>query len=145
MGMHTPQPPRSSKRDLTQWWTRYHRIAAIAEQLGRLPRLSDNVDPADVGWPANQRRATTLNPEQRAALEALAGWSSNPRDDAWEARAEELHRFIATYARAPRVRGGIPGEPALAHWLSRQRLADRAGELGAERSAALRYATRALR
>ncbi|MGZ0712307.1 helicase associated domain-containing protein (plasmid) [Coraliomargarita sp. W4R53] len=141
--MHTPQHlPNSSKRDLTQWWMRYHRVERIATQLGRLPRLSDGADPADVGWAANQRRATSLTPEQFAALAALPGWSNRPRADAWEARAEELRNFIAAHGRMPRVRGEVEGESALAHWFSRQRLVDRAGELGHERSTALRYATR---
>lgn len=143
--MHNTHNPRSgSTRDLTQWWTRYQRISAIAERLGRLPRLSDGVDPSDANWPARQRRATTLNENQRNALESLPGWSDQPRTDAWEARAEDLRQFIASNDRAPQTRGALHGEAALAHWLSRQRIAERNGSLGIDRSTALRYATRHL-
>jgi len=141
--MDTPHS-RGSKRDLTRWWARYERVAHHAHRLGRLPRLSDGVDPADVGWPASQRRATTLTPQQRDALESLPGWSYHPRDDAWDQRAEELRQFIALHARAPRVRGPIPGESGLAHWYSRQRIADADGRLTPERALTLRYATRRL-
>lgn len=144
-GMDTPHPAPHPRRDLSHWWARYDRVASHAHLLGRLPRLSDHVDPADVGWPASQRRATTLDTDQRAALAALPGWSDHPRADSWEQRAEELRVFIATHHRAPRVRGDMDGESALAHWHSRQRVADTQGRLTTERSRALRYATRALR
>ncbi|MGZ0711302.1 Helicase associated domain protein (plasmid) [Coraliomargarita sp. W4R53] len=140
--MHRSPTPHGSKRDLTHWWARYRRVEQIANRLGRLPRLSDGVEPADVGWPANQRRATTLTVEQRAALELLPGWSSKPLSDAWESRAEELRRFINDRERAPRVRGDLPGEAALAHWHSRQRVAERNGTLSKDQIRILRYASR---
>lgn len=140
--MNTPHSPRASRRDLTHWWARYRRVEQIANRLGRLPRLSDGIDPADVGWPANQRRATTLTAEQRTALEALPGWSPQPLADAWETRAEELRQFVAANGRVPRVRGDLPGESALAHWQSRQRTAERNGTLSDERRRILRYASR---
>lgn len=142
--MDTNDDSHPSKRDLTAWWARYYDVAHLASQLGRLPRLSDGVAPAHVSWPAAQRRATTLNAQQRAALAALPGWSNNPRNDAFEDRAEELRVFIATRARAPRVRGKEPGEVALAHWLSRQRVAMAEGRLTAERARVLSYVTRQL-
>ncbi|WP_442927533.1 helicase associated domain-containing protein [Microbacterium sp.] len=140
--MHTPRNAPRSKRDLGPWWASYERVAEYAHALGRLPRLSDGV-PADVvGWTAGQRRATTLTADQKAALMSLPGWSDKPRADAWEKRAEELRRFIAVEGRLPRVRGSVPGESALAHWVSRQRVAEADGRLSPERVRLLTYATR---
>lgn len=140
--MHTPRNAPRSKRDLGPWWASYERVAEHARALGRLPRLSDGV-PADVvGWAAGQRRATTLTADQKAALVSLPGWSDKPRADAWEDRAEELRRFITVEGRPPRVRGSIPGESALAHWFSRQRVAEADGRLSPERVRLLTYATR---
>jgi len=144
MRMHTSRRTPGSKRDHGPWWANYERVAEHAHALGRLPRLSDGV-PADiVGWAAGQRRATTLTSKQKAALAALPGWSDRPRAEAWELRAEELRRFIATEGRAPRVRGELPGESALAHWFSRQRVAEATGRLTTERARLLAYATRTL-
>ena len=142
MNDHTPADRPKTPR--SQWWERYDRIAYHAERLGRLPRLSDGVEARDVRWPAAQRRATRLTSAQRAALAALPGWSDNPRADTWEERADELRRFITTHHRAPRVRGDLPGESALAHWLSRQVVAAADGALDADRLRALRYVTRGL-
>ncbi len=134
---------RSSRH--TRWWVRYDRVAAVATRLGRLPRRSDvGVLSADVAWLANQRRAHNLSPEQWDALAALPGWSEHSRSDHWLARADELRRFIRTQGRAPRVNGPLPGESALAHWFSRQRVALRDGRLSRSRTEALNYATRDL-
>lgn len=142
--MHTPRNTPGSGRDRGPWWANYEKVAEHAHALGRLPRLSDGI-PADiVGWAAGQRRATTLTTDQKAALAALPGWSERPRADAWEERADELRRFIATEGRAPRIRGVLPGESALAHWFSRQRVAEAAGRLTTERARLLAYATRTL-
>ncbi|WP_091232183.1 helicase associated domain-containing protein [Microbacterium sp. 3J1] len=142
--MHTPRKTPGSGRDRGPWWANYEKVAEQAHALGRLPRLSDGV-PADiVGWASGQRRATTLTADQKVALAALPGWSERPRADAWEERADELRRFIATEGRAPRIRGALPGESALAHWFSRQRVAEAAGRLTAERARLLGYATRTL-
>ncbi|SDT03694.1 helicase associated domain-containing protein [Microbacterium paraoxydans] len=142
--MHTPRKTSRSRRDRGPWWAAYERVAEHAYALGRLPRLSDGV-PADVvGWAAGQRRATMLTADQKAALRALPGWSDRPRADAWEERAEELRRFIAAEGRLPRVRGTLPGESALAHWVSRQRVAEADGRLSPERVRLLAYATRSI-
>lgn len=142
--MHTPRKTPRSRRHRGPWWAAYERVAEHAYALGRLPRLSDGV-PADVvGWAAGQRRATMLTPDQKAALRALPGWSDRPRADAWEERAEQLRRFITAEGRAPRVRGTIPGESALAHWHSRQRVAEADGRLSPERVRLLAYATRSI-
>lgn len=140
MSLREPTQPHNQDRE--RWFARYDRIAAIAAALGRLPRLSDGVRPADVSWVANQRRATTLSAEKEAALSALPGWSTRPRDERWLNRAEELRTFIQTHDRAPRVRSEVPGEAALAHWSSRQRVKMRDGTLGSARADVYRYATR---
>lgn len=142
--MQTPSTIPRTKRDRGPWWATYERVAAHAWALGRLPRLSDGVTADLVGWAASQRRALTLTADQKAALAALPGWTDRPRADAWEDRAEELRRFIATEGRAPRVRGDLPGESALAHWHSRQRVAERHGLLSPERAQLLAYSTRTL-
>jgi len=136
---HRPDdlPPR--------WAARYDRLAAIAARLGRLPRRSDSgVDPKDVGWIADQRRALNLTPAQEYALAQLRGWVEGTRSGAWYQRAEELRVFIERHGRRPRVRAQEQPERALAHWFSRQVLCHRRGELSDERTRALRYVLRAL-
>jgi len=130
----------SSRR--SRWHRTYEEVRAIAEALGRTPRLSDGVQPALVNWLAGQRRATTLSDEQKRALEAIPGWSWNPRDDAWLARAEELRMFIAANGRLPREREST--ESALAHWLSRQRVMRGHGLISTDRIRTLDYVLRAL-
>ncbi|UYK40055.1 hypothetical protein [Microbacterium terricola] len=139
--MHTRQTPDTAHQD---WWIRYDAVALVAHELGRLPRLSDGVLPAMVSWLANQRRNVGLTPEKRAALEALPGWSWDPRDDAWIARAEDLQLFIQERGRAPRIRSEGE-ERKLAYWHSQQRVALSDGRLRADRVAAFRYAIRGLR
>lgn len=124
----------------TVWEHTYAQIHPIATDLGRLPRLSDGVEPRLVNWIANQRRAQKLRPEQRALLEQLPGWSWDPKQDAWLERAEELRGFITTHGRPPREREAT--ESALAHWLSRQLVADRNGRLSADRRTVLDYVLR---
>jgi len=120
------------------WNATYARIHAIAHGLGRLPRLSDGVERRLVNWSANQRRATGLSPEQRAALEQLPGWSWDPTEERWLDRAEELRLFCAAHdGELPRERD--PEESALAHWLSRQLVAQRKGTLATHRSDILNY------
>jgi len=136
---HRPEdlPPR--------WKARYDRIAEVTALLGRLPRRSDpNVNPRDVAWIADQRRALNLTPAQSYALAQLPGWFEGTRDGAWYARAEELRAFIDLRGRRPRVRAGDQEERALAHWYSRQHVALRRGELRVERASALIYVFRAL-
>jgi len=130
-----PSPRRAS------WNSTYDRILAIAKDLGRLPRLSDGVDPRLVNWPSNQRRSSRLTPEQRAALEQLPGWSWDPAEDAWLDRAEKLRTFRESHdGRLPRERD--PEESVLAHWLSRQLVAQRTAKLATHRSDILDYILR---
>jgi len=136
-----PRPEDLSPR----WKARYDRIAEVTALLGRLPRRSDpGISPRDVAWIADQRRALNLTPAQRYALAQLPGWFEGTRDGVWYARAEELRVFIDAHGRPPRVRAEMREERALAHWYSRQRVALRRGELGAERTSALLYVVRAL-
>jgi len=127
---------------LAAWRQKYDRVRPICERLGRTPRLSDGVPATLVNWLSGQRRATSLSNEQKRALQALPGWSWEPRQAAWMERADDLRAFIATHGRMPRERD--PDESALAHWYSRQRVALREGRLSAERRAALEYAVRHL-
>jgi len=144
--MNELSPATQSPSRTARWWHRYTRVATISTQLGRLPRRSDpEIASADIAWLANQRRTHHLTEEQRLALTALPGWSDNPRAEQWLTRAEELREFIHVNGRAPRVGGRLPGESALAHWFSRQRVALRNGELSRARATALAYATRHLR
>ena len=128
-----------------QWAKRFKRIAAIADELGRLPRRSDDgIDSADVAWIADQRRSTTLTTQQQRALAQLPGWTEGTRDGSWYERAEDLSAFVAQHQRMPRIRTADGFERALAHWCSRQRVAARDGMLAPERAAALAYAMRGL-
>jgi len=127
------------------WAMRYRRIARLADARRRVPRRSDEgVDPADVSWIADQKRAEGLSFRQRWLLALLPGWEESTRDGAWYKRAEDLRQFIATHERLPRVRTTDAFERALAHWLSRQRVAVKENRLSRERADALAYALRSV-
>ncbi len=145
MGMNSFPNRHDSRSSIpAHWKARYERIAVIARELGRLPRRSDDVDPADVVWIADQRRSNSLSFDQQRALAQLPGWSEGTRDGAWYERAEELRRFLIVHHRAPRVRSNEPAERALAHWHSRQRVAASRGQLSRDRLAGLKYVTRGI-
>lgn len=112
-----------------KWRRRALEAHDLSAKLGRLPRLSDDCDPALISWIKNQRRANNLDIEQCETLESLPGWSWAPHDDLWDARAGDLARFILVEQRLPRVRARGEDERALAHWLTRQRRSARLGAL----------------
>lgn len=128
-----------------RWAARYDRVAAVAAQLGRLPRRSDRgIDPKDVGWIADQRRALNPTPAQEHALAQMPGWVEGTRDGAWYGRAEQLRSFIELHERRPRVRADVREDRALAGWFSRQHVALLRGHLTDDRARALQYALRKL-
>jgi len=133
------------------WDTRYRRIAELANQLGRMPRRSDaGVEPADISWVADQKRADQkraegLSPEQAELLAQLPGWEMSTRDGAWEQRADDLRQFIAEHERDPRRRAPDAPERSLANWVARQRAALAEGRLRPWQVRALEYALRRLR
>lgn len=124
------------------WSSRYQELVSVVAKLGRLPRCSDDCDAALLTWIANQRRAPFLADERQRMLEDLQGWKWDPRDVQWQQRAEELRGFVTTEKRSPRVRNAHAEERALAHWVSRQRVARDEGRLSEERVAMLDYAMR---
>jgi Helicase associated domain. len=141
--MNSNVPPETSSRE-SNWWSRYHRIAHVADDLGRLPRRSDDVDARDVAWLANQRRSVSHTPEQTRALERLPGWFETTRGGAWQVRAEQLRRFIDEHGRRPRQRSVDSTESALAHWYSRQLVARRKGQLAPQRVTIMAYVMRSV-
>jgi len=132
------------------WAARYRRIAELARQLGRMPRRSDvSVEPADISWVADQKRADQkraegLSPEQEELLGQLPGWEMSTRDGAWEQRADDLRRFIAEHGREPRRRAAEAPERSLANWVARQRAALDRGRLRPWQVLAFQYALRRL-
>lgn len=92
-------------------------------------------------WVQAQRRGYQLgklSPERINALEALKGWTWNPRDARWLAGFALLNRFAASngHVQVPRNYRTAGGD-LLGCWVSNQRVAKRAGQLSAERIAAL--------
>jgi len=74
-----------------------------------------------------------LDPERRAALEAMPEWIWRPRDAAWQRGFAALERFVAQHgdARVP-VNHKEDGY-ALGQWVARQRYAAEKGTLSSER------------
>lgn len=136
-GNNTQRPP-------AEWTRRYDEVRRLARSQRRLPTRGSTADSALVAWVSNQRRAWNLSAEQQRLLSELPGWSWTPHEERWEERAEDLRMFIATYGRAPRARAVHVRERSLAHWHSRQRVAQQNGELDPHRAVLLSYATRGL-
>lgn len=135
-------PATGGTRDAA-WNLRFAQLEVATERLGRLPRSSSECGTALLAWMTNQRRALDLNPVKQRRLEALQGWEWDPRRALWEQRAEELRAFVRGSGQLPRTRTSDRAERALAHWLSRQRVASQGGQLSPERATLLAYALKA--
>ncbi|MGF3054585.1 helicase associated domain-containing protein [Microbacterium sp. YY-03] len=129
----------------SRWEDSFDTLSRVTDRLGRLPRTPAEAEPRLLMWVTNQRRALNQPQHRQARLEALPGWSWDPRADQWETRAEHLCDFISAHGRAPIVRTADRHERALAYWLSRQRTAHENGALSAERSKMLTCAVRMLK
>lgn len=66
---------------------------------------------------------------QRLSLEALAGFSWAPADDAWNAHFDAYLRFLGREQRVPRYRAEDREERQLAAWAAKQRHAAKRGHL----------------
>ncbi len=79
----------------------------------------------------------TLETDRRRQLEALPGWTWDPRDDAWEEGFDQLQRFVERegHADVPFGRGKVGYQ--LGQWVSNQRRTYRQGNLEPERCARL--------
>ena len=127
------------------WDTGYDHLEEFLAETGSASPAQNDVTPDGYRlgyWVASQRRAYILgrlSPERISALEAVPGWTWNAREAKWWAGFAELKRFGATFGHLQvsqnyRTPGG--GD-RLGCWVSNQRVAKRAGQLSAERVAAL--------
>jgi superfamily II DNA or RNA helicase len=91
-------------------------------------------------WVTNQHRPYrqgTLDPERRALLEALPGWTWDRRDSEWEDSFTRLRRFVEREGHARVPRGHREDGHQLDGWVLVQRQANRKGTLDPERRARL--------
>jgi hypothetical protein len=72
----------------------------------------------------------SLSDFQAEVLESLPGWSWDPRQDAWDVRADQLERFLSDTGRWPSTRSTHRNERGLGHWVARQRRATQKGTIG---------------
>lgn len=135
------RPRRATISRPERWQLRYEQLLRAQAELGRLLRRGDPVPPGLVDWMKNQRRNPALTDEQARLLERIPGLTWEPKDDAFEERAEALRLYIAEHRREPRRRSANADERALAEWLGRQRRRASRGQLNAERLRLLTYAT----
>jgi hypothetical protein len=91
-------------------------------------------------WVAAQRAghgAGTLPPPLAAALEALPGWRWQPEDDRWDRGQLALHTYVDRTGTADAPRNEVVDGFPLGTWLVALRSQHRAGEMPADRAAAL--------
>lgn len=121
------QEEMAVKRALTSAWRRrLDELTAFVGEHGCMPRQSGG-DTAETGlgrWLHAQRSKVakgTLQPRQRAALDAIGAWDSDRRADReakqFPARLLELIEFRKAHRRWPAYRGRAEEERALGIWL----------------------------
>ena len=91
-------------------------------------------------WVALQRqtyRERRLDPERRAQLEAMPGWTWDTRETAWEDGYARLREFVAREGHARVPQGHREDGNRLGRWVMKQRQAHRDGRLDPERRARL--------
>ena len=89
----------------------------------------------------NSRRADhrrgALDPVRCAELEALPGWTWEPRTNRWKTGLDALRAFVAREGHA-RVPGShVEGDFRLGRWISKQRAYHKAGRMDSARAAEL--------
>lgn len=92
------------------WEEAYGRLLGYVAEAGAIPGQATKV-PDDTGtfslgaWCTVQRtlrRRGLLGGERIAALEAVAGWSWEPRDEGWWEKLDALRDYMETHGRDPR-------------------------------------------
>jgi len=120
------------------WCRSAHRLRTIATELGRLPRLADDVPRDVLNWVTYQRRNMgRQNGFQVAFLESIPGWTWSPWDEEWDRRAAQLQLFLDEEGRPPSTRAHDVSERVLAKWVARQRQLHAKGDLLYARAKAL--------
>jgi hypothetical protein len=110
------------------------------EGHGRVPQATRDEGYSLGRWVAKQRRAYrngTLDPERRARLEALSGWTWEAREASWEEGFAHLERFVEREGHARVPRGHREDRYPLDHWVTNQHRPYRKGTLDPERRARL--------
>jgi hypothetical protein len=110
------------------------------EGHARVPRNHQEDGFALGGWVTKRRedhRRQMLKADRLAALEALPGWTWNPRDDDWRQGLEFLQRFVEREGHARVPHSHREGEFALGFWVANRRIEYRGHRLPRDRVAAL--------
>jgi hypothetical protein len=143
-------PERRARLEALAGWTWDAREAAweegfatlksfvVREGHARVPQQWTEDDYRLGGWVTKQRaRRGTLDPERRARLEALAGWTWNARGAAWEEAYASLEAFVERERHARVPAQWAEGDFRLGSWVHVQRMLFRRGTLEPDRHARL--------
>ena len=84
-------------------------------------------------WVTYQRGHQHLSDLQMECLEAIPGWSWDPREDGWSRQLLLVRNFMETHGRTPRRNGYLQAESKLGYWLKRCRVLERDQMLAAHR------------
>ena len=122
-------------------------LQAFREREGHLRIPNGHIEPPDDpnGFPlrnwVGNRRTEYKNGKASAAwisrLEAIPGWSWEPRSDMWLQNLGALKAFQARNGHLRVAKSHVDGDIALGVWVSQQRRLHNRGELAADRTAAL--------
>ncbi len=149
----TLEPERCARLDAVPGWTwdtreaawevGYADLVAFLEREGhtRIPRKYQDADGYRLGSWVNNLRALyqegTLEPERRAQLEAVPGWTWAPHHDAWEKGFDKLESFVEREGHARVPAQWREGDFRLGQWVTVQRSGFHRGTLERERRARL--------
>ena len=116
-------------------------VAHVAEHGTAAVRRDETRNGYPVGsWAGDQRNRHTrgtLDPERRARLEALAGWTWDPHGDSWERHYDALLAFVAREGHARVPTDHVEGDLPLASWVIRHRQERKIDKVPGERAARL--------
>jgi hypothetical protein len=120
------------------WEEGFRHLKEYVAQHGdsRVPQQYRASDYRLGSWVNSQRangRSGILTPDRRERLEALPGWTWDPRADKWEEGFRQLRRYVEREKTSVVKQSHQKGRFPLGSWVATQRTAYRDGLLDAER------------
>lgn len=119
------------------WIVTVHEVEEFAARHRRLPRRGRHLTAGERAlgeWIHHQQqRRYSMSGYAAARLGTIPGWQWHPRRSNWDARFEQLDRFVRTELRPPSPKAAVESERRLGRWVQRQRDGARLDELSADK------------
>lgn len=135
---HDPETSAENQDLVSKWITNVRTLESFVRSAGRFPRTNARLPRAAapreervltewVRYQRTERARARHCSYQTLRLEAVAGFSWSPLDDAWDHQLEAYRAFVTQNGWFPRYRSEDPVERAIASWAAKQRSLIRTG------------------